>query len=157
MRVAVSLLLASMVGSSYAGDDCLLDQNTRHKDNLALQKRYPGSQYIGAQYTVIIPVEEGTVSISKGGCGHYGMDIELRTSKTKAFQNENTLFSKILELAKAYAPDMLDIDRLEKALHGKQWQNIGDEYFLDYEGYAAFHIGTRDDEAFTHIGMTFYN
>ncbi len=157
MRVAVLLLLACMYGNAYADDDCLLDQNTRHEDNLALQKRYPGSQYIKAQYTVVIPVEDGTISINKGGCVHYGMDIELRTSKTKAFQNEKALFNKILELAKDYAPDMLDTDKLRKTFDGKRWQNIGGAYFLDYEGYTAFDIGTRDDEAFTYIGMTFYN
>ena len=66
-------------------------------------------------------------------------------------------FNKILELAKEHAPDMLDIDRLKKTLHGKRWQKGGGTYFLNYEGYTAFFIGTRDDDGYTYIGMTFYN
>lgn len=150
------MLLVSI--TSLAEEDCVFDQNTRHEDNIALQKQYPGSKYIKEEYKIIIPVEDGAISINKGGCVHYGMSIELRTHKTKAFNNENSLFNKIVELATKYAKDMLEIDELKKTLYGKRWEKISSGgYVVYYEGYQAFEIYTRDEDGITIIGMSFYN
>ena len=76
------------VGLAYG---CDLDQAERHRKNLQLQKKYPGSKYTEKNHTILIPKGGEEISLNIGGCVHNGVAIELKTKMTNKYNDEAIL------------------------------------------------------------------
>lgn len=167
--VLISMSLLAACGVAFAtapsavGDgeeECIFDQEEQKAAYLALEKKYPGSRYVEDQYKLIIPRNGVQITLRRGGCVHFGVSIELRTPRTKQYEDDDVFFSTIMDLAKDYGQDLIDLEKLAGSIQDKNWSESKlDEsvyYFLAYPDIAAFEIYRKHDNQHTTIGISFY-
>lgn len=157
--IFISALLL-VQAAAVADDECDFDQDEQVQNNLLLEKKYPGSKYVKEEYKLVIPRGADEVTLSIGGCVHYGVLVELKTKKTTKFDSEQALMKAAVELAKEYSQDMIDYERMAKVIAQKDWNDPSsatrDYYLLNYDGLSTFEVYRRDEEDFTVIGVNYY-
>ena len=156
------ILIAFFPSLSWAADDeCDFDQAERHRSNLALQKKYPGSKFIENKYTLTIFDGADEILLGVGGCVHFGVMIELRTKKTTAYDSDTALLQKIVALAKQYSQGYVDHGVLQEKINAGKWRNIDPKtsnyFMLDYDEFSTFEIYRRNEDGLTIIGLNHYS
>lgn len=157
----LTLLLSSPANAGE--EECIFDQKAQVEAYIELEKKYTGSTYLKKENHLIIPTDEGKITLRRGGCVHFGITIDLQVPKTTKYNNEDKFFAKILELATTYGYEVIDKKILTKIIKDKNWQNLGTEqddgayYFLPYKGLSAFEAYMRHDDKYTVISASFYN
>jgi hypothetical protein len=161
VSLMLCLLLPGLTDSAESADEeeCIFDQLEQHTAYLELEKRYPGSRYIEDRYHLLIPEGGDQVILRRGGCVHFGIAIELRTSRTDAYDEEPAFFAKVSELISDYGqnllkPDMLAKSRAHHAPHAEEFED-GAYYFLQHPD-AVFEAFRRHDDTHTKIGVSIY-
>jgi hypothetical protein len=157
-RLFWALLLALPLLAA-ADDDCDFDQAERLRNILEVQKQYPGSRYLKDQYALLIPRGPDEVTLSIGGCVHYGVGIELKTKRTSKFNSEAALMKAVLELIKNYSQGLVEYDRVVNIIAHKDWRDLlptHDYYVLNYDEISTFEVYRKNDNGFTIIGLNFY-
>lgn len=158
LSYCASILIALV--SVGAANACDIDQAERHRNNLQLQKKYPGSKYIKKQNTILIPKGEDEVSLNIGGCVHNGVAIELKTKITNKYDDEIKLTNKIYELSKEYSQGLIEHSKVEKVIAGKKWTsinpNIEGYYVLNYSKNSTFEFYRRSEKGSTYVGVYYY-
>ncbi len=143
-----------------AANACDLDQAERHKNNLQLQKKYPGSKYLKKSHTILISRGKEEISLNIGGCVHYGVAIELKTKPTSLYNDEVTLANKIYELSKEYSQGIIKPHKVKTVLASRQWSILNPDiegyYLLDYDKNSTFEFYRRNEQGATYIGMYYY-
>lgn len=151
------LLPLASVGAAYG---CDIDQEERHRNNVQLQKKYPGSKYNQNNHTILIPKGGDEVSLNIGGCVHHGVAIELKTKKTNKYDDETILTRKIYELSKEYSQGIIEHNRVKKVIAGKQWSSINPDiegyYQLNYDKNSTFEFYRRNEKGSTYVGIYYY-
>jgi hypothetical protein len=161
LLAACGVAHAAAPSASGDGDEeCIFDQQEQKAAYLALEKKYPGSRYVEDQYKLIIPGSGHKITLRRGGCVHFGVSIELRTPRTKQYEDDDVFFSTIMDLAKEYGQGLIDLEKLAQSIQEKNWSESKlDEsvyYFLAYPDVAAFEIYRKHDHQHTTIGISFY-
>ncbi len=156
--------VAHAAAPSETGDgdeECIFDQQEQKEAYLALEKKYPGSRYVEDQYKLIIPSNGVQITLRRGGCVHFGVSIELRTSRTQQYEDDDVFFSKIMDLVKEYGQDLIDLEKLAQSIQDRNWSEskLDDSvyYFLAYPDVAAFEIYRKHDHQHTTIGISVYH
>ena len=159
-KILAVLLLLTATPLMAEEEECLYDQDEQRARHLELQKKYPGSRYLEDEYKLIIPRDGAEISLSRGGCVHFGISIELRMPKTDDFKSEAAFFEKVVELVEEFGRELIDPEKLRKNMKEKKWSNLSDEgglyYFIGYEGVTAFEAYQRDEDGKTLLGVSFY-
>ena len=143
-----------------AEEECVFDQAAQKAKYLELQKKYPDSQYIESEYKLLIPREASQISLSRGGCVHFGITIEETMPLTHRFLTEDAFFEKIFELVTEFGQELVPAEELAQIITQKKWKNLSDEhgmyYFIPFSGLMAFEAHQRDEGNQTIIGASFY-
>jgi hypothetical protein len=143
-----------------AEEECVFDQAAQKAKYIELQKKYPGSQYIESEYKLVIPRGTSQISLSRGGCVHFGITIEETMPLTHRFQTEDAFFEKILALVTEFGQELVTPEELAQIITQKKWKNLsGDHgmyYFIPLSGLTAFEAYQRDEGNQTTIGASFY-
>lgn len=143
-----------------AEEECVFDQAAQKAKYHELQKQYPGSQYLESEYKLVIPREASQISLTRGGCVHFGISIEAKMPLTRRFQTEDAFFEKILALVTEFGQELVSPDELGQIIARKKWKNLSDEqgmyYFIPLSGLTAFEAYQRADGNQTIIGASFY-
>lgn len=141
-------------------EECIFDQSEQKAKYLELQKNYPGSRYLEGEYKLLIPRDGYEISLSRGGCVHFGISIKLSLPKTDEFKSEEALFEKVVQMVEEFGRELVDPEKLKEVIKEKKWSNQSDDrvlyYFLGYEGVTAFEVYQRDEEGKTLLGVSFY-
>ncbi len=139
---------------------CDLDQKERDRNNVQLQKKYPGSKYNKQSHTLLIPRGKDEISLNIGGCVHFGVAIELKTKMTNKYDDESVLTKKIYELSKEYSQGHIVSSRVEKVIAGRQWAKVNPDidgyYQLNYDKNSTFEFYRRNEKGSTIIGVYYY-
>lgn len=157
--ILIYMFTVSAVSAS--DEECLYDQSTIKKENQRLHGKYPESQFLEEKGLIIIPVENGIVSLRKGGCAHYGMTVEMRVSGLKYALDEKKLFEKVMYLVSKYASELVEKDAISDLVKNRKWLDASDGgrlyYFLRYKKYQSFEVYGRTDGEDQIVGFMFYN
>lgn len=141
-------------------DECDFDQKAQLKNNVELQKKYPGSRLAEDSRVLVIPVDEGEVWLGIGGCVHYGIMIELKTKLRDGYKSEAALMQRILALAKTYSQGHVDYERLRALINAKKWSKETSPiryYILQYDDISTFEIYESEEGSRKIIGLSYYN
>lgn len=164
MKTFLAIFILLLSSPANAGEEeCIFDQKAQVEAYIELEKKYTGSTYIKEEHRLIIPTEEGEITLKRGGCVHFGITIDLQVPKTEKYNDEDKFFAKILELATTYGFEVIDKEILTKIIKDKNWKNLGTEqtdgayYFLPYKGLSAFEAYMRHDKKHTTISVSFYD
>lgn len=143
-----------------AEEECVFDQAAQKAKYLELQKKYPDSQYIESEYKLVMRRGASQISLSRGGCVHFGITIEEEMPLTHRFQTEDVFFEKILELVTEFGQELVAPEELAQIITQEKWKNLSGEhgmyYFIPLSGLTAFEAYQRDDGNQTTIGASFY-
>lgn len=141
-------------------DECDFDQKEQIESNIERQKEYPGSHLVEDDRVLVIPVAEGEVRLSVGGCVHYGVTIELKTKFRERYKSEDALMRRMLGLAKIYAHDYIDYERMRAVITAKKWNKETSPvryYQLKYDDISTFEVYESEEGASSVIGLSYYN
>jgi hypothetical protein len=141
-------------------DECDFDQREQLKNNIELQKKYPGSHLAEDNRVLVIPVDEGEVWLGIGGCAHYGITVELKTKFRDRYKSEDALMRRILGLARAYSQGYIDHERLRAVIDAKKWNKETSPiryYFVQYDDISTFEVYESEDGSRTVVGLSYYN
>jgi hypothetical protein len=160
MRSLLYSLFLLAPAQLFAQDDCPLDQEARRAENLRLQARYPGSRFLESDFELVITRNGDELTVNQGGCTHWGVTVNLLTSRTDRYSTEEIFFSKIVELVSEFAQGSVDLDDLAQLIEDKGWMKFSDEnstyYLLGYPGLTAFEASQSHSDTQTRIGFSFY-
>lgn len=164
MRASISSIFFSVLllvqSLAAANDECDFDQDERVRSYLLLEKKYPGSRYLKDEYRLVIPRGADEITLSIGGCVHYGVLVELKTKKTTKFDSEEALMKVAIDLVKEYAQDIIEHKRVEKIVAQKDWNDLAsaahDYYLLNYDDLSTFEVYRRNEGDFTIVGVNYY-
>ena len=155
-----SVYSAERVESNGDEEECIFDQDAQDAAYRELEKKYPGSRYLEHEYKLIILVGGDQITLRRGGCVHFGISIELRSSKTGEYDDEAVFTAKVMDLVTEYGQDLIRPDMLEKSINAENRHvtknDSGVYYFLPYPD-ATFEMFLRHDQEHTIIGVSFYN
>jgi hypothetical protein len=141
-------------------DECDFDQKEQLKQNIELQKKYPGSHLAEDNRVLVIPVDEGEVWLGIGGCVHYGITVELKTKFRDRYKREDAFMRRILGLAKAYAQGYIDYERLRAMIDARKWNKETSPiryYSLQYDDISTFEVYESEEDGRAVIGLSYYN
>jgi hypothetical protein len=141
-------------------DECDFDQKEQIKANIERQKEYPGSHLVEDDRVLVIPVPEGEVRLGVGGCVHYGVTIELKTKFLERYKSEDALMRRMLGLAKVYAHDYIDYERMRAVIVAKKWNKETSPvryYLLRYDDISTFEVYESEEDSGSVIGLSYYN
>ena len=159
MKYLVIILILISTSLS-AEEECVFDQAAQKAKYFELQKKYPGSQYIESEYKLVIPQGASQISLSRGGCAHFGITIEEKMPLNRRFQTEDAFFKKILALVTEFGQELVTPEELAQIVAQKKWKNLSSEqgmyYFIPLSGLTAFEAYQRDEGNQTIIGASFY-
>ncbi|MDH5632666.1 MAG: hypothetical protein OEZ10_06670 [Gammaproteobacteria bacterium] len=159
MKASIVVLIMAGICQPVFADECQFDQEARVERNIQLKEKYPGSYLIENNLVLVVPVAEGRVEITIGGCEHYGVSVELKTKIGTKYQSESELMALIVRLARSYSQGIVDTNILERVIKEKQWMQPGPPraYLLNYEDEATFEVYVwRDDETYV-FGFNYYS
>jgi hypothetical protein len=147
--------------SAETDEECDFDQEAQIKENILLKEKYRGSHLAEDGRVVVVPVPEGEVRIGIGGCVHYGVTVELRTSNPNQQLTESEFMEQILYLAKTYSQGHIDHARLSEVIKNKDWQRdddaaISKSYSIHYDELSTFEAYEENDDQHKTVGFTNY-
>lgn len=158
MKLIFTFLL-SAISQLAVADECNLDQKVRIEENSKIQEQYHGSYLTEDKLILIIPVSEGYIRVNIGGCMHYGIKVELKTSNALKYKNESAFMSKILLLSQSYSQGIINPIKLKKVIDNKDWFQPDPAikfYFINYNG-SPFEAYENNEGKYTIIGFSYYS
>jgi hypothetical protein len=159
MKYLVIILILISTSLS-AEEECIFDQAAQKAKYLELQKKYPGSLYLESEYKLVIPRGASQISLSRGGCVHFGITIEEKMPLTSRFQTEDAFFEKIMALVTEFGQELVTSEELAQIITQEKWKNLSGEdgmyYFIPLSGLTTFEAYQRADGNQTTIGASFY-
>ncbi len=146
LMFAALILIPTACFASKQGEkeECIYDFHM-HSGRLAeIKAKYPNSRYTKDHDGVIVPVADGTATVSYGGCLHIGYEISLRVDSKEPYERAKT-FKRAVELVRQFGG--IDASKLDSLLsNGKYLETIPSAYLVDYPDVQELSITWRHDE-----------
>lgn len=137
-------------------DGCVYSQEAFPQMLEQLRKLYPQAKYTSNKDAVDIPLEDGTVRVSYGGCEHYGTNIRY-IAKWKTGYSTAEAFDKTAELVQQFGQNRVDQKVLRKIFSQRKFEKAGGMFNLAYPDMSEFTIELGQKAGRVTLEINFYN
>lgn len=144
MCAALMLISTACFASKQGEEECIYNFHM-HSGRLAeIKAKYPNSRYTKDHDGIIVPVADGTATVSYGGCLHFGYEISLRVDGKEPYERKKT-FKRAVELVRQFGG--IDASKLDSLLlNGKYLETGPGAYLVDYPDVQELSVTWRHDE-----------
>lgn len=159
MHKLLLLLLAISVSAHAAGEDCIFDTGAQMRFIKQYVTKHPGSTLVNNGLNILIKRNNEIISFSRGGCVHFGIDLDV-TIKHQAPFTEEQLFTRILAYNEEFGTELVTTKELAHALQNKYYKKMiikkNTLYFVKIPSVASYEISYQAKDNDINISIGFY-
>ncbi len=159
LRILLGAVMLCLSLACVAGEEgeCLYNPQAFRDMLKELKHKYPKSHYAEDRRALVIPQTDGEVTVSYGGCEHYGTQLDLAANRSEAYAPKEA-FARAVDLVRQFGQGRVDPKKLEKLLaKGKYEENPPGVFTVPYPLMDELTISVGQDDGQATLTVSFYN
>lgn len=155
--IAAALVAPAIVTTAAAADEeCIFDQAAQIAHYREMERRIPGARFDAVDELLIIERGAETITVRRGGCVHFGLDIARTAPFVEAEAQRDAVFARAVALVAEFGGgELVTAGEVAEAIRNEAFELAQDGFcYLRVPGVEVFSImwGVSDGRLTVEVG-----